>query len=69
MAACSGDTNFGVVVGRLLRFMWRDGRIRLIGAAIGGRTGGSMVGSNAEYWDDLGEIVGIGDQPLPDFLP
>ena len=28
-----------------------------------------MRGIEAEYTDDLGEMDGIGDSPLPDFLP
>ena len=28
-----------------------------------------MSGTHAEYRDDLGEMAGIGERPLPDFLP
>ena len=28
-----------------------------------------MSGTSAEYRDDLGEMAGIGERPLPDFLP
>ena len=28
-----------------------------------------MSGTEAEYRDDLGEMDGIGEWPLPDFLP
>lgn len=28
-----------------------------------------MSGTEAEYRDDLGEMDGIGERPLPDFLP
>ena len=28
-----------------------------------------MSGTHAEYRDDLGEMDGIGERPLPDFLP
>ena len=28
-----------------------------------------MSGTKAEYRDDLGEMAGIGERPLPDFLP
>ena len=28
-----------------------------------------MSGTEADYRDDLGEMDGIGDRPLPDFLP
>ena len=28
-----------------------------------------MSGTEAEYRDDLGEMAGIGERPLPDFLP
>ena len=28
-----------------------------------------MSGTSAEYRDDLGEMDGIGERPLPDFLP
>lgn len=28
-----------------------------------------MSGTKADYRDDLGEMDGIGERPLPDFLP